>query len=82
MLKGGKFYALLKHISAGTVQCAVASAALAAGIFLECILQVGEWARVTSQARHYFPTYITSTDQHQDSVQCSVIGLTEVTCCW
>ena len=54
-----------------------ASAALAAGVSLVSILQAGDWARVSTPARYYFSTYITTTDQHQDSVQCAVMGLSE-----
>ena len=41
------------------------------------ILQVEDLARVSTLARHYFPPYITTVDQHQDSVQCAVLGLSE-----
>ena len=54
-----------------------ASAALAAGVSLVTILQAGDWARVSTLARHYFSTYITTTDRHQDSVQHAVLGLSE-----
>ena len=42
------------HISLGSLQGAVTSAALVAGISLVSILQVGDWARVSTPARHYF----------------------------
>ena len=51
-----------------------AFAALAAGASLVSILQVGDWTRVSTPARHYFSTYITTTDWHQDSVQCAVVA--------
>ena len=54
-----------------------ASAALAAGVALVTILQAGDWARVSTPAKHYFSTYIATMDQHQDSVQCFVLGLRE-----
>ena len=54
-----------------------ASAALAVGVSLVTILQVGDWSRVSTPARHYFSTYITTTDWHQDSVQHAVLGLSE-----
>ena len=53
---------------------AAASAALAAGVSLVYILQAGDWARVSTPGRHYFSTYITIMDQHQDSVQHAVLG--------
>ena len=56
---------------------AAASAALMAGVFLVSILQAGDWARVSTQARHYFSIYITTMDQHQDSIQWAVLGLSE-----
>ena len=52
------------------------AAALAAGVSLASILQAGDWARVSTLARH-FPPYITTTDQHQNSVQWAVLGLSE-----
>ena len=61
------------HMSLGVA----ASATLAAGVSLVSILQAGDWARVSTPARHYFSTYITTTDQHQDSVQHAVLGLSE-----
>ena len=54
-----------------------ASAVLAAGIFLVTILEAGDWTRVSTPASHYFSTYITTTDWHQDSVQHAVLGLSE-----
>ena len=70
---------LLKHICLWALSGggATASAALVAGVSLVTILQAGDWARVSTLARHYFSTYITTTDQHQDSVQCAVLGLSE-----
>ena len=55
-------------MSLGSLQGVAASAALAAGVFLVSILQAGDWARVSTPARHYFSTYITTMDWHQDSV--------------
>ena len=37
--------------------------------FLVSILQGGDWGRVSTPSRHYFYTYITTTDRHLDSVQ-------------
>ena len=51
--------------------------ALAAGVSLVHILQAGDWDRVSIPARHYFSIYITTTDQHQDSVKHAVLGLSE-----
>ena len=47
---------------------AAASAALVAGVSLVSLLQVGDWARVSTLAGHYFSTFITTTDWHQNSV--------------
>ena len=58
------------HMSLGSLWGVSASAALAAGVSLETILEAGDWTRVSTPARHYFSTYITTTDQHQDSMQC------------
>ena len=42
------------HMSLGSLWGVVASAALAAGVSLVTILQVGDWTRVFTPARHYF----------------------------
>ena len=65
------------YMSLGSLQGVAASAALAAGVSLVTILQAGDWTRVSTPARHYFSTYITTTDQHQDSVQHAMLGLSE-----
>ena len=65
------------HMSLGSLWGIAASAVMAAGVSLMSILQAGAWARVSTPARHYFSTYITTTDQHQHSVQHSVLGLSE-----
>ena len=65
------------HMSPGSLWGVAASAALAAGVFLVSILQAGDWAPVSTPARHYFSTYITTMDWHQDSMQHAVLGLSE-----
>ena len=65
------------HMSPGSLQGVAASAALAAGVSLVTILQAGDWTRVSTPARHYFSAYITTMDQHQDSVQHAMLGLSE-----
>ena len=65
------------HMSLGSLWGVAASAALAAGVSLVTILQAGDWTRVSTPARHYFSTYITTTDRHQDSVQHAMLGLSE-----
>ena len=62
-------------MSLGSLQEAAPSAGLAAGVSLLFILQIGDWARVSTPARHYFSTYIRTMDWHQDSVQHGVLGL-------
>ena len=69
------------HKSASTVCGAVVSAALVAGISLKSILQAGDLARVSTPDRHYFSAYITTTDQHQDSILSAVLGVTEWSPC-
>ena len=64
-----------------TLQGVAASAALMAGVSLMSIMPAGDLARISTPARHYFSTYITTTDQHQDSVQHSVLGLRELSTC-
>ena len=65
------------HMTLGSLRGIAASAALAAGVFPVTILQAGDWTRVSTPARQYFSTYITTVDWHQDSVQCAVLGLSE-----
>ena len=65
------------HISLGSLQGVAASAVLVAGVSLVTILQAGDWTRVSTPTRHYFSTYITTTDWHQDSVQCAMLDLSE-----
>ena len=48
------------HMSLGSLWGVAASAALAAGVFLVTILQVGAWTRVSTPARHYFSSCITT----------------------
>ena len=45
----------LKHICLRFSLGPAGSAALGAGVSLVSILQVGDWARVFTLARHYFP---------------------------
>ena len=61
----------------GIFQGTTTSVALAAGVFLVSILQVGNWTRVSTPARHYFSTHINTTEWHQDLVQHAVLGLSE-----
>ena len=69
---------LLKHICSWALSGgAAASASLVAGVSLMSILQAGDWAKVSTAARHYLSPYITAIDQHQDSVQHVVLGLSE-----
>ena len=65
------------HMSPVSLGVAAASAALVAGVSLIFILQAGDWTKVSTLARHYFSPYITTTDQHQDSVEHAVLGLSE-----
>ena len=51
-------------MSPGSLQGAAASAALAAGVCLVSIMQTGDWARVSTLARHYISPYITTMDWH------------------
>ena len=50
------------HMSPGSHWGVTASAALATGVSLVSILQVGDRTKVSTPARHYFFTYITTTD--------------------
>ena len=66
-----------KNMSLGSLWGVAASAALVAGVSLVTILQAGDWTRISTPARQYFSTYITTMDRHQDSVQCAVLDLSE-----
>ena len=73
---------LLRHICLWVLsKTDAASVALVAGLSLFFILQASDWARVSTPARHYFSTYITMMDQHQNSVQCTVSGVNELSIC-
>ena len=50
----------MTHRSLGTLQGAATSATLVAGVSLVSILQTGDWARLSTQARQYFSAYITT----------------------
>ena len=58
------------------------SAAFVAGVSLKSILEAGDWASVSTLARHYFLTNISTTDQHQESIQHAFLGLSEWSTCW
>ena len=68
---------LLRHICLWALLGVAASAALVAGLSLVTILQVGDWTRVSTPARYYFSTYITTMDWHQDTVLHAVLGLSQ-----
>ena len=53
-------------MSQGNLQGAVVSMGFVADVSLVSILQAGDWARVSTPARH-FHAYITTTDWHQNS---------------
>ena len=46
------------------------------------MLQTGDWARVSAPATQYFSIYITTTDQHQDSVKQGLLGLSQLVLNW
>ena len=51
-------------MSMGSLWDAAAPAALAVGVSVVSILQAGDWARVSTPARHYISTYITTGRSH------------------
>ena len=65
------------YMSLGTSCSAEGSVALAAGLSLVFILQAGDLARVSIQARQFLSTYVTTTDCNPDSVKYAVFGLNE-----
>ena len=65
-------------MSPGSLLGAAPSAALVAGVSLVSILQTGDWTGVFfTLARPYFSPYITTVDQHQNSVVHVMLGLSE-----
>ena len=65
------------QISLGTLQSIVVLATFAGSVCLVSILEVGDSARVYTQARHLFPTFVTTADQYQDYLQHACLGLSE-----
>ena len=59
------------HTYPDILQAAV-SVDLVAGVSLVSILQAGDWVRVSTAARHYFPKYALAW------IQCAVICLSEM----
>ena len=55
--------------------CSICS--LGTWCFLVSSLQAGDWARVSTQDKTPFSTYFSTTDQHQFSVQCAVLCLSD-----
>ena len=70
------------HMSPVAFWCTVAFVVLTADIPLVSILRTGDWTKVSTSARHYFSTYITTMDWHQDLFQFTVLGLREKVTCW
>ena len=74
----GKLLGIAKtHMFPGILQSAAVSTAMGSVVSLVSILQAGDWARVSAPPRHCFSTYMTTTDWHQDSVQHTVLDLSE-----
>ena len=66
-----------RHASLGTINGAAVLAALVASVSQVSILQIGDFAWVSTTARHYFSHCIITIDQHQDSIQWAFLGLSE-----
>ena len=65
------------HLYLGSHWAAVSSVALVAGFALVYNLQAGDWARVSTLAKHYFSTYISTTVWCQVWVQYATQGFSE-----
>ena len=68
-------------MSLGTLWGAVLSGTFMASVSLVAILHVGE-VRISTPARQFFSTYISSTDQQQDLVQCVILDISNEVSCW
>ena len=55
-------------VSVGPLCGAALYEAFVAWVSLVSIFQAGAWASLSTPARHYFSTYITTTDQHLCSI--------------
>ena len=77
LLGYGKFSVLLRHICLWALSGGLLLLQPWGLVSLVTILQAGDWTRVSTPARHYFSTYITTTDWHQDSVQCAMLSFSE-----
>ena len=60
----GKFWVMQRHMSSGNLSGASVSVTLAVGVSMVSTLQVGDWTRLSTPARHYFCTCITTSDEH------------------
>ena len=58
-----------KHMSPSTLCGAALFVASLAGVSQVSMLQAGDWVRVSNTARHYFSTYTSTIDWHQDLVE-------------
>ena len=70
------------HMSPTTFWGVEVSAALVVSVSMVSILQSSNCARVSTPARHYLSTYITTTDEHQACIQFSVLGHSEWSTSW
>ena len=68
---------LQRHMSPGTLQGDMALADFAAGVSMVFILQAGDWARVSTLARHFFQHI--SLLQVSIVIPCSMLSLALVT---
>ena len=65
------------HMPLYTVHSAVASAYVAANVYLVPFLEAGYWTNVSMPAIHYFSMHFATTDGHQDSRQHAILHLSE-----
>ena len=65
----------MPYMYLSTLQCAMALAADVSLVFT--LLGDGDWARISTSAKHYFSTFITTMVLDQGSIQHAVLDLSE-----
>lgn len=65
------------EMSPGSTRNIAATAAVAAGVPLNTILEAGNWASTRTPVRHYFHELVTKQDEARDALQRAVLALAD-----